>query len=447
MLLEMGSSVRNITLGQNLKRIRKELGLNQQEIVGQEITRNLISMIENDKSPMSYRIAQIAAENMNKVLELKEYEIYVDPDDIMNPERVEAKGRANKYIRELKNYLDKKKYKLSPTYIGKIINFLNQWRIPEKKVEIYELLGELSYLNGDLNSEYLYFNKALENYFLAPIKKDIHVVGRKLIANCINTGKYNEGLTLIQLDIMNRNDIPKNSKAITYYNEALIYKRLKDYDKSLELLDEYEDYIEENNEEMFKNALIVKGTCYHGKKEYQEALEVYKKITQKFEEDIELLGLAYCNIINNYRILDSKEKIQKYKDILLDILPNLENKESKYLIDVNTKLGKMYEYLSKIELAEYHYISAINKAVERKEKDKCAKLLFRLLSLYNKTNQQEKILLSNNIFKKGFQNSFVSNEMKLAFSLILTNMKLGKEEIASDILTNILKKEEIKDEG
>lgn len=427
-----------ITLGKNLRRIRKELQINQKEMVGKEFTRELISMIENDKSPMSYKIAKSVAENMNRVCRKRGLEVYVDPEDIMNPKRMVVKKQANKYICKLRNHINNKNYDVDTLYIEKITNFLNQWKIPEKKVEIYVLLGELSYLNEDLEWEYLYLNKALENYFLVPVKNNIHIIGNKLIENCISNKRYKEALTLTRLDIMNTDDIPKKDKAVIYYNKALVYKRLKEYDNALEIIEEYKSYWETNNKEMFKKALILKGSCYSKKNQNYEAIKVYKEIIKLFGECSPEAGLAYANIMNNYYKLDLREEVIKYKAKLLSILSYIEKRDNKYLENIYTRLGEISKYLNRVEMAEYFYISAINKAVESKYNNS-TKILFKLLNLYNDTNQSEKILLSNKIFERSFQNVEISNELKLALSLILMNMEIGKEEIASSIINNILR--------
>lgn len=63
----------SLSVGQNLKRIRKELNLKQYAITGGKITRNLISLIENDKTPLYEDNAKIIAETMNIALEEKNW--------------------------------------------------------------------------------------------------------------------------------------------------------------------------------------------------------------------------------------------------------------------------------------------------------------------------------------------------------------------------------------
>lgn len=427
-----------IAAGQSLKRIRKELGLKQQEIVGEEITRNLISMIENGKSPLNYRIAQLAVDNINRIAEERNLGVYFVPEDIIYPKRMEAKGQADKYIQELKNHIENKDYNLDENYMKEIIEFLNQWKIYDKKVEIYELLGDISYYNKKAECEYVYLNRALENYYILPIKKDIHLLVRKLIASCIANERYEEAVKLSELDILENNAVSDKFKATIYYNKAVAYKRLEEYDKSLELFDYIERNFKDVNEQVNRYSLLVKGICYSQKGKKDKAINTYKKVIEKYGKNNEDSCLAYSNIISLLRKLDCTEEVIEYKDKIMKILSYYEREDNRYLVEIYLSLGQVNEYLNKLGLAEYYYISAISKAVDRKDNERSVQIMLSLLDLYSKTNQMEKIFLSNNIFKLGFENHQISNEMRLVLNLVWLNMKYERKKEAKNIVNNIL---------
>ena len=54
-----------LSSGKKIKRIRKELGLKQHEITMGEVTRILISIIENDKAALTEKVAKVIADNIN----------------------------------------------------------------------------------------------------------------------------------------------------------------------------------------------------------------------------------------------------------------------------------------------------------------------------------------------------------------------------------------------
>lgn len=55
-----------ISAGEKIKRLRTDLGLKQEDISNDEITRSLISMIENNKRNLTIRSAKIISRELNK---------------------------------------------------------------------------------------------------------------------------------------------------------------------------------------------------------------------------------------------------------------------------------------------------------------------------------------------------------------------------------------------
>ncbi|MFS8541551.1 MAG: helix-turn-helix domain-containing protein [Tissierellales bacterium] len=123
---------KKITAGENLKRIRKDLNLKQHEIAGNDVTRNLISLIENNKTPIYYNVANIISKNINKILCERGLDIYIQAEDILNPERYEARSVANNYIKMLEKHLQEKNYNLKVDELNEIENFLNKWNFVDK---------------------------------------------------------------------------------------------------------------------------------------------------------------------------------------------------------------------------------------------------------------------------------------------------------------------------
>lgn len=428
----------SITSGDNLKRIRKELGLKQQEIVGDDITRNLISMIENNKSPMSYTIAKVISDNINKISKEENMGVYIDTEDIMNPQRMEAKSKADRYIKDMKKQIEDKTYNLDESYLEKLEVFLNKWNIPEKKVEIYGLIGDICYYNNDLEGEYLYLNKSLENYYIIPIKDDMYVIVAKLITNCINTERYHESLRLVDLDFIKYNkNIPNIYKANFCYNKALSYKRINMYDEAMELIYYFERHFSDDTR-LLKKVMIVKGICYYYKNEDDKAIEVYKEIINKYGEESDEVGLAYANIIDLFIIKDKKEGVIEYRNKLKHTIKNMK-KDNKYLTKIYYNLAQACEYLYDIDLAEYYYISALDKAVGVNDTEQRAKSLHAIIKLYGKTNQLDKISAIDDILKRYFDDIMFTDDMKLVLELISINLKINRHDKVHDIINYLIK--------
>ncbi len=69
-----------LTPGKRLKKIRKALGLKQFEITGGLITRNLISIIENEKASLTDNVADILCVNINSICIKKGIDFSITPE-------------------------------------------------------------------------------------------------------------------------------------------------------------------------------------------------------------------------------------------------------------------------------------------------------------------------------------------------------------------------------
>ena len=95
--------MKKTTVGENLKKIRKDLNLKQYQIAGEDVTRNLISLMENNKTPIYHNVANIIAKNINEILAKRGQDIYIQAEDILNPERYEARKKLMNISLSYKN--------------------------------------------------------------------------------------------------------------------------------------------------------------------------------------------------------------------------------------------------------------------------------------------------------------------------------------------------------
>lgn len=422
-------------MGENLKNIRREMGLRQHEIVGNEVTRNLISMIENNKSPLYYRIAKLISQNINKISYERGMEIFISPEDIMDPNRMEAKRKADNYIKDLKKRINSENYNISEEYIYEIEEFLKEWNISDKKVVIYELLGDIAHYNNS-QYEYLYLTRALENYFINPVKNDIAGLVIKLMTNCIKSGKYKETIRLSSLDFIEKENISKEHNISIEYKKALAYKEIGNYDEALEVLNEvYKRFGEDFKE--YSKSLILKGICYNKKNQKEKAIIIFKQIVGNFQSKYEEKAIVYFSIIEIYKSMEDNSKVIKFRDELLDILPNFKLYD-KQLIDIYFNLAETNEYLKDYETAEYYYVKAFVKSIDIKVTSKLSKIVLSLLKLYNKTAKNNRILSNNFILKEYFNTTELTDDMKLAFKLILTYLEAGKSNNVKNLINKFL---------
>jgi len=382
---------KKITAGENLKRIRKDLNLKQHEIAGNDVTRNLISLIENNKTPIYYNVANIISKNINKILCERGLDIYIQAEDILNPERYEARSVANKYIKMLEKHLQEKNYNLKVDELNEIENFLNKWNFVDKKVKIYQLLGEIYYKAKDPNREYYYYIKALEISYEHPNMKDRYKLILRLVYNCILTKKYHEAIRLCEFALSTQENLADRQKGIFHYNLALSYYYLKDYFSALDQIIYAKYYIPCDYYEYMKKILLLEGACNIVLKNYDGTLRIYDKLLQMIDKDNpETLSLIYNNILQIYIRKNNRSKVIEYHEKIIQLLQHLD-KNSYYLVEILVNIAETYYYLKDYESYEVYLKKALSLSKEAKNKSLIPKALSLLTNYYAETKQFDKI--------------------------------------------------------
>lgn len=431
-----------ITIGQNLKKIRKELGLKQYEITGGEITRNLISIIENDKTPLYETNARIISENMNSIMEERGLDIYIEPEDILNPERYEAKKKADLYIENFKTKLNEKNFEIESKELQEIELFLNHWNLNDKKAKIYELLGDIYYYSHDFDKEFIYLTKALECAFMLPNRKNNYKILSKLISNCINTEKYKEALRLGNFGLSSQKNMPEKVKGIFHYNNALAYENLEKFDSSIEELNIAKKHIEDINSKLFIKMLVLEGICYSNKKEYDKALNTYNQAIDIFnlEKKHDEIYLIYANIVDLFVEKKDVDKVAEYLNTISKHISNIDE-NSPYLARVFFSISDGFFFLKNYDSAEECLKKSLYLAEKNNEKNLYEQSLLKLFNFYVKENEKEKIYKLKDKLSEEILNISVDEKLSLFLNLILYYLEHNDIDLAKQLVQELLKKE------
>jgi len=431
-----------ITVGENLKRIRKDLGLKQHEIVGEEVTRNLISLIENNKATLYDTVANIIAKNINKIMQERDIEIFIQGEDLLNPDRYDARKVANEYIERLENALLKKEYNICPEELNKIESFLNKWNFIDKKVRIYELLGDIFYVSNNLNKEYYYYFKALEASYSYPNLKTRFKLAIKLCSNCIITGKYEEAINLCRYMLLNHNDIPDKVKGKFHYNIALSYRKLNQIDKCLNELENAKAYLAYIEKKDIKKILMLESACYSKIGNLNKALNCFNNILKILNENdnIDEICATYINMIQIYIKQNDTENITKYFDKIMIILPYIDE-NSYYLPEIFFQISNIYSHLKRYDDSEKYLLTALSLAKKNENHFLLKKFRAKQVKLYIDANWLDKLegLLSS--MKEQLDALNLNPDFSLVLKILLYYIKQNKSDMAESLILDLLRKE------
>jgi len=431
-----------ISIGQNLRQIRKKFRLKQYEISGAEVTRNLISLIENDRTPLHERIAKLIAKNINEINEQRYVNEYIDYKDLMEPRRYKAKEKADVFVDKLKKRLQNREFKDLGKDIDDIELFFEEWSISEKKAELYELLGDIFYEQKDRINEYSYYTKAFEACLSLPYRRKKYELVLKLGTACIALTKYEEAIRLNNLAINSFDICSEKVIASLYYNNALAYKKMNLISDALKFIQQAEKHLQADKYTNIKTVLILKGNCYKEIQQYDEALKIYKSLIPMLEDedDYENLCIVYINMIELYKLTDSIPEISECKNKVIGLLEKVE-KNSHYIVDIFFELALALKYLDDTSTAERFLLTALEYSELSMQNKKKIEILMSLFDLYYSTNNIVGIKRIEDNILGSLDDYSLDEATKLLLKLILFNLQYENAEEIQVQIIKILKEE------
>jgi tetratricopeptide (TPR) repeat protein len=373
-----------------LRRIRETLNISQSEITGEDSTSNLISLIESGKIPLKIDNAQLICKKINNILEERNMDLIMEPEDLLNPRRYDAKEEVEAYIAELDKHKNDKDYVIDVDDIDDLEFLLNEYDLMDKKIKAYELIGDIYFNSRDYEKEYEYMSKAWELTTRYPKRKLNYRIMIKLANNYIDRGKCQDAITIYQKALVNIDDIPEKYLTYLYYNYALAYYRLKMYSPSLEVISDLLRHSERKEYDLWRMAYNLQGLCYFEMGEYEASLSSYNKALQvlTFTGYSDHKYIIYGNIAEAYTKLNDEKRAYKYLDIILKDIGELD-KDGEFYCKICNQLAVSYENLGELEQAEKYYKESLEYAKKNVQYNYISKNIISLIELNTKTKVQD----------------------------------------------------------
>ncbi|URZ18686.1 helix-turn-helix domain-containing protein [Clostridium felsineum] len=409
-------SYKIMSVANKLKNIRDKYGLSQEDLAGNEITRNLISQIEHNKANLTRSSAEIMLKNLMKICNKKKIKVDENIDYLLEDESSQAKKILNKYISDLK---DLSVYK-DPTFINKLKEieaFLVTWDFKEKKISIFELAGD--YFSGinDFYNASLYYEKA-KALIDVNIYTDnfIHIL-RKLSMTYYYMRKYQDDIDCCEFALKQFKDMDDDYKCIFLFNSSLCYGQLEKYDVALNRLNKVEGIIKNIDQNKYYEVLIQKAICYQWMKEYQKSLDVYNKLLTLIDKtDYEKYLFI---LVNSADIYVENLDFETVKIILNTIFENINNlsENSTLLPSTYLEISKVLKKLGYTKDAEVYGLKSLNIAKRNTSYYLVNDIYEELLDIYTMLKAPNKV---ETIKKEFFITTTKDNNLnsKLMFKLL-----------------------------
>ncbi|MCB2313233.1 hypothetical protein LGL55_18505 [Clostridium tagluense] len=354
--------------GKKLKKIRKRFKIRQHEITGGEITRELISVIENDKCGLSQKVAEILSANINKICKEKNIDFHLTAAYLLEDVTTQANKVADEYI----NFLNKNENDTSKDFtedIRKIDIFLMNQDIPDKKSLIFERIGDILRNQKEYYKSYTYYIKAFEHH--NRLFNDIRMFNllQKIGNVCIRLTKYKECLDFNSLALIYNDNVQDDLKYKILFNNAICYVYLEDYSSTLNEI----NYIEKSFKSLTKQSLFeltsLKASCYRLQNFFNDALDVNKSLLDSLDEnEQEHLLVVTGNILDIYTTLKDTKNIKIYIDKQIYLLNKNNTLVSSYLCGIYKQIGVACTQTNNIEISKEYYKKSIKACKQYRDK-------------------------------------------------------------------------------
>ncbi|MDF2673392.1 MAG: Xre family DNA-binding domain and repeat containing protein [Clostridiales bacterium] len=425
--------------GKKMKRIRKDLKIRQQDITGGVITRELISIIENDKSKLTPNVAQIVTDNINRICLERNIDFTLDVSYLLEDIITQENKEADKYIEFLCNNGDNVSNNLTDD-INKIEKFLMNCDIREKKMIIYEKIGDILKKRKEYSKCSIYYIKAFENYDRSLSYISLVKLLQKIGSVFIILTKYREALDFNNLALSYTDNITADLKYKLLFNSVLAHIYLKKYNEALNGIDYIEATFKNLTRQSSFELSVLKVNCLRWLKLYSDALQLNENLLNSLApSETENRILITGNIIDIYTVFKDTKKVTTYLDRIIYLVNHFVDMDSSYHgPNIYRQIGLSAHLIGDKQLAKKYYENSIKACKKHRNIDVLEKSLDDYLSiLIEEKNEIELNKFKNELIELVSQDIIKQNNIS-TFKLINYYNSINDRESIKNLLDFIL---------
>lgn len=302
-----------LSLGEKIKKLRKEKNMTLKELAGDRITAAQISHIERDKSHTSYDLLEYLSEKLG-----------VSVEYLLENKEIQSKKLTDNLILKIEIYINTDKLYEAEETINKTLEICKKYDLVENYGRCSFLLANIRLKQGQFDSSVVNFEKAL--YFF--IRKNDTIS----IFNCyLNIGKvymkqklYSVAITHFKFaeEIIGENEFEDfNAYKDLYSNLALCFIKINKPDKSLYYVEKVNELDCKNGVESEVEILVLKANNLFKLGKLEESMVLFRKALKLLDSDNNknILADVYLNISDVYSYTGNVDKVIEYSKKAYDI--------------------------------------------------------------------------------------------------------------------------------
>ena len=348
-----------LSLGEKIKKLRKEKNMTLKELAGDRITAAQISHIERDKSHTSYELLEYLSERLD-----------VSIDYLLETKEMQSKKITDNLILQSEIYIKRDALDEAEKEIHEIIEICEEYGLSENYGKCNYLLGDIYLKRKDGATANFYFEKALFYFIKNDDKKRIFQCYMNIANIYFDEEFYQVSLTnyYFDKDILEEINIddPDTYKEL-YSKISKCYMKLNDSEKSLEFIEKIgnidNDYSPEQEIELLvlkAKKLLAEGEYVKSKDYFAKALKIIEK-----EENKDKLAQIYLTVGSIYAEMGDNEKFLEYSEKVYDIK---KNDTDEYMMNSLYNIIQSYIDADDFEMAKKYSKLALAAAIKNKSK-------------------------------------------------------------------------------
>ncbi|MBU3175913.1 helix-turn-helix domain-containing protein [Clostridium estertheticum] len=302
-----------LTCAEKLKSTRKYLKMKQEDLVTENITRGLISMIEAGKRGISTNVALKLVEKFHQRAKELDIEFKIDNSFLLRSPNEDANMYCLKKLKEINKYND----------IKEILEIADKFDLLNVKAVGHSKLGGYYFDKKIYDKAFLNYNTAIDIFKNINQNETIPYLYLMIGLSKAIPLQYTDALSFFYLS-EHYSIIYKDKKTENRakYNIAKCYMKLNKIDLALEAIRSFLALLKkEQDYDKYIHAHILKANCYEAKKKFNIAIEIYDSL---LSENIDCnnpvlgyiynnLGLAYLNKDDFKNSLDYFDKAEQLR--------------------------------------------------------------------------------------------------------------------------------------
>lgn len=405
-----------LSLGEKIKKLRKEKNMTLKELAGDRITAAQISHIERDKSHTSHELLEYLANKLD-----------VSVDYLLETKEMQSKKLTDNLILQSEVLIKCNDLEKAEDQLNKAIKICDEYKVLDNYGKCNFLLADINLKKDKYSESVMSYEKALYCFIKNNDKEKIYKCYLNIGKIYIIEEFYKGAILQFEFAESVLNEIQVEDVDIykdLYSKMAYCYIKLNDNEKSLDYINKMSEIDIKNNPEEELNIIMLKANNLLNMGKFEESKEYFKKALEILDKEKNKTELAsiYLTISEVYKRIGRLDKVLEYSQRVYDLK---KNDEDEYMMKSLFKIIETYISNYEYDMAKRYCKIALASSIKNKNRLNEYKILKYYSDMHKAQNES--------IIAIEYLNKCINITSELDDKNILADLYIRLGELYSDI--------------